>query len=94
MQGYGCVGGVYSGVLPADLALEQLPYLETFEDVQARTILIRALQANGRFYVVVAFESENPALASQFPYLNWFSRSLVPADTVPMSVQTPSGIRR
>lgn len=87
IQGYGCEGGVFSGFLPADLKREPLPYLTAFKDVSAREILLAALKANGRFYVLIAFESTDPKLTSQFPYVNWFSQSLVSAEPPPMWVQ-------
>jgi len=88
-KGYGCMGGVVTGVSPPGLDKEPLPYLEAFEDVTARTILLRALQANGHFYVLVAYESIRPKVASDFPFLNWFTQSLVPPEPAPMWVQTP-----
>jgi hypothetical protein len=89
---YDCMmGGVFQGIQPLDLKREPLPYLELFKDVSAREILLRALEANGHFYVLIAFESTEPKLASKFPYRNWFSASLVPAEPSPMWVQTPTG---
>jgi hypothetical protein len=90
IQGYGCGGGAFSGLLPPDLKREPLPYLMAFKDVSAREILLAALKANRRFYVLIAFESTAPKLTSQFPYLNWFSQSLFSAEPAPMWVQTPS----
>lgn len=89
VEGYDCAGGAFSGIQPADLKQESLPSLETFKDVPARQILLSALKANGRFYVLIAFESRNPKLASQFPYLNWNSRSLVPSEPLPLWIQKP-----
>ena len=89
IQGYGCGGGAFSGLQPPDLKREPLPYLMAFRDVSAREILLTALKANGRFYVLVAFESTDPKFTSQFPYRNWFSQSLVATDPAPMWVQTP-----
>jgi hypothetical protein len=88
IQGYGCAGGM-AGILPADLERESLPKFTTFKDVSARAILLAALKENGRFYVLIAFESPQPKLTSDYPYLNWFSQSLVPTEPAPMWVQTP-----
>jgi hypothetical protein len=89
-QGYDCVsGGLMIGMKPPGLENEPLPYAEVFEDVAARAILLRALQASGRFYVLIAYESTRPKLASDFPYLNWFTQSLVPPEPAPMWIQRP-----
>jgi len=89
IQGNGCLVGVITAIPPTGLDKEPLPYEEGFENETARTILLRALQANGRFYVLVAFESIHPKLTSDFPFLNWFTQSLVPADPSPMWIQHP-----
>jgi hypothetical protein len=89
IQGYDCLGGAITGIVPPGLDKEPLPYLESLKDVTARTILLRALQANGHFYVLIAYESTRPKLTSIFPFLNWFTQSLVPAEPAPMWVQTP-----
>lgn len=94
IQGYGCLGSVLTGVKPSGLEKEPLPYAEMFEDETARAILLRALQANGRFYVLVAYESTHPKLSSDFPFLNWFTQSLVPAEPSPMWIQHPQPSRR
>jgi hypothetical protein len=89
VQGYECGVGAFSGLLPLDLHRERLPS-ETFRDVSARDILLSALKANGRFYVLIAFESDTPKLKSEFPYLNWFSQSLVSNDPSAIWVQNPT----
>lgn len=76
-QGYDCIGGAFSGIKPPDLKKEQLPKLEAFKDVPARSILLRALQANGHFYVVIVFEKKRD-LMGLFPLRSWNMRSLVP----------------
>jgi hypothetical protein len=90
IQGYDCTGGgAYTGFKPSGLEKEPLPSLEAFKDVQARAILLRALQANGHFYVLIAYESAHPRLRSNFPFGNWFTRTLVPAEPLPMWIQRP-----
>jgi hypothetical protein len=95
IQGYGCEGGAITGLMPRNLDKEPLPYAERFEDVVGRKILLRALEANGRFYVLVAFETAHPKLTSEYPFQNWFTQSLVPAEPNPMWIQQPRrrGIR-
>jgi len=80
VKGYGCAGGAYSGFKSIELQKEILPEFESFKEVTARAVLLRALQANGHFYVLIVFESTHPQLASDFPFLNWYTRSLVPQD--------------
>jgi hypothetical protein len=86
-QRYGCDGGVISDLPLPELLREPLPYLEPFKDVPARTILMRALQANGHFYVLIAFESTHPKLKSESPFMQWFGYSLVPNQPQPMWIQ-------
>jgi hypothetical protein len=82
-------GGAFEGLRPIDLQKESLPNFEAFKDVRGRAILLRVLQANGHFYVLIAYESTHPKLTGDFPYGNWFTRSLVPSEPSPMWVQTP-----
>jgi len=89
IQGYRCSGVVITGIEPPGLKIEPLPYAEVFEHVTARAVLLRALQANGRFYVLIAYASTRPKLTSDFPFLNWFTESLVPAKPSPMWIQRP-----
>ncbi len=76
IHGYGCQGGVYSGFQLPKLKHGQLPDGQSFENAAARNILLAALQANGRFYVVIAFPNDQPKLHSDYPFLNWFAESL------------------
>ena len=62
IHGYGCQGGVYSGFQLPKLKQGQLPEGQSFENAVARNILLAALQANGRFYVVIAFPNGQPRL--------------------------------
>jgi hypothetical protein len=94
IQGYSCEGGAYSGFMPDDLKREPLPYLEAFKDVPARQVLLRALQANGRFYVLIAYEGTRPQLKSEFAFRNWFSQSLVPAEPAPIWIERPNAVPR
>ena len=84
-----CSGGLITGIRPTDLANEPLPSREAFKDVEARAILLKALQTNGRFYVLIAYEGTRPKLTSDFPFINWFTQSLVPAEPSPMWIQRP-----
>ena len=94
INGYGSLGGVITGIMPLGLDKESLPYAEGFEDVTARAILLRALQANGRFYVLIAYESTRPKLTSDFPFVNWFTQWLVPAEPAPLWIQRPQHSQR
>ena len=94
IQGYDRMGGAYSGFKPSRLEKEPLPNLEAFKDVPARAILLRALQANGHFYVLIAYESTHPKLMGDFVFLNWFTRSMVPPEPDAMWVQTPKPERK
>lgn len=85
------LAGPITSVVPARLSHERLPYLEPFRNVPARVILLKALAANGHFFVLIAFESRDPKRTSDFPFLNWFTQSLVPDETSPMWVQRPQG---
>lgn len=89
VQGYGCEGGALSGFVAPKLKQPQLPAGEEFKDASARAILLRALQENGQFYVLVAFESTHPKLKSEFPFRNWFAESLEEDQPSPMGVQRP-----
>jgi hypothetical protein len=91
LQGLGCLTSPITGVIPAWLSHERLPYLEPFRNVTARTILLKALAANGHFYVLIAFEGRHPKRTSDFPFLNWFTQSLVPDEPSAMRVQRPNG---
>jgi len=94
-QGYGgCMGSALEGIKTPGLDKEPLPYLEAFKDVSARAILLRALQANGHFYVLIAYESTRPKLTSDFPFRNWFTQSLVPAEPQPMWIQRPQSPKK
>jgi hypothetical protein len=87
IEGYGCEGGVISDLPLPELQREPLPYLEPFKDVPARSILMRALQANGHFYVLIASENTHPRLNSTRRFIQWFSYSLVPDQPQPMWIQ-------
>lgn len=89
IQGYGCVGGAYSGFRLPKLTQGGLPYGQAFTNEDARGILLTALRENGRFYVVIAFEGMEPKLQSDYPFANWFARSLEVDEASPMWVQTP-----
>jgi hypothetical protein len=92
IRSQGCMGAL-EGIKTPGLDKEPLPYLEAFKDVSARQILLRALQANGHFYVLIAYESTHPKSTSDFPFRNWFTQSLVPADPAPMWIQRPQTAR-
>jgi hypothetical protein len=89
IQGYGCHGGAYSGFQLPKLRRGELPYGQTFTNDVARNILLTALKANTRFYVLIAFEGAQPNLRSEYPFANWFAESLEIAEPSPMWVQTP-----
>jgi len=89
IQRYGCRGGAYSGFQLPKLRQGGLPYGQTFTNEDARSILLTALKANGRFYVLIAFERTQPKLRSQYPFANWFAESLEVDEPSPMWVQTP-----
>ena len=82
-------GRSYYGAVRLGLNKEPSPYSESFKDVTSRTILMRALHAYGHFYVLIAYESTRPKLTSDFPFLNWFTQSFLPAEPAPMWVQIP-----
>lgn len=88
IQGNGCTGGAYSGFVLPKLKQPKLPCLK-FKNETARNILLQALQANGRFYVLVAFEDEHPKLKSEFPFRNWFAQSLEEYTPPRIWVQAP-----
>ena len=89
IQGYGCRGGAYSGFQLPKLRQGRLPYSQTFTNEDARSILLTALKANGRFYVLIAFDGAQPKLRSEYPFANWFAESLEIDEPSPMWVQTP-----
>ena len=82
VQHYDCRGGAIEAVAAAALFSEPLPYLESFNDVDARSILLALWRANGRFYVLIAYESGKPTLTSNFALQNWFTQSVIPDATV------------
>jgi hypothetical protein len=85
IEGSDCMsGGAYAGFRIPKLQKGQLPYLQSFSNVPARDILLSALKANGRFYVLVAFEGTKPELKSQFPFVNWFAYSSERSEPEPM----------
>jgi hypothetical protein len=88
IRGEGCHGGLAGLQLP-ELKQETLPYLRSFKDTSARSILLSALKANGRFYVLIAYESPHPNLASEFPFVNWFTQSLVADEPAPIWIARP-----
>ena len=94
IQGYGCRGGAYSGFQFPKLRQGGLPYGQAFINEEARIILLTALKANARFYVLIAFEGTQPKLRSEFPFANWFAESLEIDEPSPMWVQTPKGRTR
>jgi hypothetical protein len=94
IQGYGCRGGAYSGFQFPKLRQGGLPYGQAFTNEEARIILLTALKANARFYVLIAFEGTQPKLRSDFPFANWFAESLEIDEPCPMWVQTPKGQTR
>lgn len=55
--------------------------------------MLRALQANGHFYVLIGYPSETPKLDNDFAIRNWFIRSLVADGPLPIWIQTPNTIR-
>ena len=94
IQGYGCPGGAYSGFQLPKLRHGGLPYGRAFTNEEARIILLAALKANGRFYVLIAFEGAQPKLRSEYPLANWFAESLEIDEPSPMWMQTPKGQTR
>lgn len=76
IQGYGCHGGAYTGFQLPKLNQGGLPYGQTFTNEVARNILLTALKANTRFYVLIVFEGAQPNLRSEYPFANWFAESL------------------
>lgn len=94
IQGCGCRGGAYSGFQLPKLRQGGLPYGQTFTNEEARIILLAALKANGRFYVLIAFEEAQPKLRSEYPFANWLAESLEIDEPSPMWVQTPKGQTR
>jgi hypothetical protein len=89
LQGYDCRGGLYTGFKLPQLKQGQLPFGQNFDGVLARDIILAALKANRRFYVLIAFEGSEPKLKSQFPFQNWFAESLEVPEPSPLWVQTP-----
>jgi len=89
IQGYACGGGIFTGFQVPKLKHGGLPQGQIFTNEVARKILLTALQVNGRFYVLIAFENAHPKLRSQYPFMNWFAESLEIAEPSPMWVQLP-----
>lgn len=87
IQGYGCKGGAYTGFQTPQLEKGTLPYGRGFSHAKAREILLSALEASGRFYVLIAFESTEPRVDSKFPFENWFARSLETDAPSPIWIQ-------
>src|SRR5262249_23565342 len=75
-SGIRCNGGLYTGFQLPKLRRSGLPYAQTFTNEGARNILLASLKANGRFYVLIAFEGTQPKLHSMYPFANWFAQSL------------------
>jgi len=92
--GYGCRGGLYTGFQLPKLKQGELPYGQTFTNEAARSILLTALKANGRFYIGIAFEGSQPKLRSQYPLANWLAESLEIDEPSPIWVQTPKSRTR
>src|SRR5215813_6348410 len=55
-SGIRCNGGLYTGFQLPKLRRSGLPYAQTFTNEGSRNILLASLKANGRFYVLIAFE--------------------------------------
>ncbi len=91
-QHHGCVGGAISDLIPTELHKEPLPYAEAVREVAGRAILIRALQANGHFYSLIGYRSDKPQLDDDFAISNWFIRSLVPDEPLPIWIQAHNSI--
>lgn len=89
IQGCDCLGGAYSSFQLPKLERGRLPLFQNFRDSLARDILLAALQENGRFYVLIAFEGTEPSVKSDYPFLNWFAESLEVAEPSPLWVQNP-----
>jgi hypothetical protein len=70
IQGYGCGEGIFTGFEAPKLKQGGLPQGQTFTNEVARKVLLTALQVNGRFYVLIAFENRLPKLQSQYPFTN------------------------
>ena len=88
IEGYGCVGGgIYVGLQLPKLKQGRLPEGQIFHNVVARDILLAALKTNGRFYVLIAFPSNDPNLKSNYPFANWFAESLEQNDPSPIWIQ-------
>jgi hypothetical protein len=94
IEGYDCRGGAYTGFQLPKLKQGHLPLGQNFNNTLARDILLAALKANGRFYLLIAFEGTKPRLKSHFPWGNWFAESLEVAEPSPMWVQTPKAHSR
>ncbi len=89
IQGYGCHGGAYTGFQLPKLRQGGLPHGQTFTNEVARNILLTALKANTRFYVLIVFEGAQPNLRSEYSFAHWFAESLEIAEPSPMWVQKP-----
>jgi hypothetical protein len=87
IQGFDCGGGIYTGFQLPKLKQGRLPYMQAFSDETARNIMLAALKENGRFYVLIAFESNNPKLKSKYPFANWFAESLEVDEPAPIWIQ-------
>jgi hypothetical protein len=87
IQGYGGVIGATVGFKLPKLTQGRLPEGQIFDNVVARDILLAALKTNGRFYVLIAFRSNDPNLKSKYPFMNWFAESLEQDDPSPMWIQ-------
>jgi hypothetical protein len=87
IQGFDCGAGVYTGFQSPKLKQGRLPYMQVFSHETARNILLTALKENGKFYVLIAFESNNPKLKSKYPSANWFAESLEVDEPAPMWIQ-------
>ena len=94
IQGYGCRGGAYTGFQLPKLKQGGLPYGQTFTNEDARSILLTALKANGRFYVLIAFEGAQPKLRSEYPFGNWFAESLEVSEPTHLYIEIPKARSR
>ena len=94
IHGYGCKGGVYTGFQLPKLKQGGLPKGQSFSNEAARNILLAAVQANRRFYLLIAFPSREPTLDSEYPFRNWFAESLEQDEPSPIWIQSEPVTKR